>query len=166
MALVLLSRFAVLSGLLLVAACVSTSEPPTAAAEDVPLPRARPSALHDVPVPRARFVALREAPQDKPQLFQEAAPRENRTRESDELLRQWALCKLLFVEGSARRTNRPVEELLEAAYASCAEQEDELKFALARNEVPETLITETVSNIRARDREQLAKRIVAARQSH
>jgi hypothetical protein len=166
MAVVFLSRLGALSGVLLTAACVSTSEP-SAGADDVPLPRPRPSALYDVPMPRARSVAFHEAPQDIPQRIRlEAVARENSSKGSEELLKEWALCKLLFVEGSARRTNRPVEELLHETFTACSEREDELKVSLAQRQIPETVIAETVANIRALDRDQLAKRIVAARRSH
>jgi hypothetical protein len=159
MAAVFFSRVFVLSGLLFAAACVSTPEPPAAFAIDVPLPRARPATRQDVSLPRARLVALREAPQ-------EAAPREKSNRDSEKLLREWALCKLLFAEGSARKTSQPVEELLQATFAACAEREDELKLSLARKQVPEAMIAATLTDIRAHDREQLAARIMAVRQSH
>ena len=111
MAAVFFARVFVLSGLLFAAACVSTTEPPGAVATDVPLPRARPATLQDTPLPRARLVALREAPE-------EAAPRKKSDRDSEKLLREWALCKLLFVEGSARKTSQSVEELLHATFAT------------------------------------------------
>ena len=54
---------------------------------------------------------------------------------------------------------------MQAAYALCSEKEEELKLALARKQLSQTVIAETLTYIRALDREQLANRIVAARQS-
>jgi hypothetical protein len=165
MAIVALSRLLVLSSVLLATACVSTTDPQSVA-EDIPLPRARPAAPQDVPVPRARSVALHEGPGDKSQAIREVVYTNNPSKDSEELLKEWAMCKLLFAEGAARRTNRPVDDLLQATFAACSEQEEELKLSLLRRQVPQAMIAETVTNIRARDREQLATRIVAARQSH
>jgi hypothetical protein len=59
-----------------------------------------------------------------------------------------------------------VEELLHATFAACTEREDELKLSLARKQVPKAVIAATLTDIRAHDREQLAARIMAVRQSH
>jgi hypothetical protein len=135
--------------LFLVGACATPSDdaPPP---ESLPLPRARPAPGMRVPPVRP------------------SARQEDQTAIVDwstaEATRTWTLCKVLFAEGLAQRTDRPLDDILAATFAACSSQEEEFKSWLAQQRMRPKAIADVLSRIRDGDRVQLTARIRAARQ--
>jgi hypothetical protein len=143
------TRGIVLSAFLLIGACASSPDVPSR--EVVPLPRSRPAAAHRVP-------------QAEQQATREADLQDIMRGNTGEFARKWTLCKLLFAEGLAQRTDQPIEDILAATFAACSNQEEELKLSFVQRRIRPEVIEETIAKIRATDREQLTTRIIAARQ--
>ena len=143
------------AGALLVGACASSPETP--APDPVPVPRARPAAADRVLEPRPTTAApVRAAP--------ETIEAEADWRSAD-VIKQWTLCKLLFAEAVARRTDRPTAEIVAATSEACATQEEQVKQWLAQRRMSAPQVAAALATIRAGDREQLAERIIAARRN-
>ena len=136
--------------LLLVGAC-GGSAPEAPALEGVPLPRPRPA-----------LTARGPKPKPSPPVSTSSEPEVD--WRNAEAVKKWTLCKLLFAEAMARRTDRPTEEILGAATEACASQEEQAKAWLAQQGMSARAAAQAMAIVRAGDREQVASRVAAARQ--
>jgi hypothetical protein len=146
---------ACVGALLLVGACASSSETP--APDPVPVPRDRPAAADRASQPRpATATPVRLTPETvEPDVDLRSA----------EVVKQWTLCKLLFAEAVARRTDRPTAEIVAATSDACATQEEQVRAWFVQRRMSGPQIAAALAMIRAGDREQLADRIIAARRN-
>ena len=130
-------------------ACViiSASAPEMSAQENVPLPRSRPKAAPLAPKITAE------------------------TREiefhSSEVVKRWAICKLLVAEGWAWRVELPEQNVMSAASAACAKEEQELRNHLAQGGMRAEAIQELIAELLAKDEALLTNcvRTVRARRA-
>ncbi len=145
------------AGALLVGACASSPETPAPAPDPVPVPRARPAAADRAPQPRpATAMPVRATPETvEPDVDLRSA----------EVVKQWTLCKLLFAEAVARRTDRPTAEIVAATSDACATQEEQVRAWFVQRRMSGPQIAAALATIRAGDREQLADRIIAVRRN-
>src|SRR5215216_801181 len=123
--------------------------PQNAAPESVPLPRSRPKAL-------ARHPQLKPSGEESPEI------QEKMSRNS-EPARKWRLCKLLYSDGLAQRTDDSIDSILAAALAGCSTTEQELKAWIAQRTSP-AVAEAIVEKMRIADQEQITSRIMALRQ--